>query len=99
MTARLIGGNYAGQEAVPGPEATPYQRQQDEWQRFLVRGVAEAIGRWLKENGRLSRRVSQLEIYELEAIGIAACAEYVRLREAEWARQQTQETILDLSHA
>jgi hypothetical protein len=86
MTARLIHGKYQGEERLARPEVTEHQREQDEWQRHLVRGVAEAIGRWLTDNGRMSRRVNQLTIEELEGIGCAATAEYVKLREDEWRK-------------
>ena len=96
QSARLIHGTYAGEERLAGPEATRHQRAQDEWQRQLVRGVAEAIGRWLTENGRMSRKISQLSIEELEGIGCAACQEYVRLREDEWRHLSEQKTSLPL---
>jgi hypothetical protein len=82
--SRMIRGAYAGEERVVGPEHTAHQRAQDQWQRFLEHSVGEAIGRWLTANGRLSRRIRELTTEELEAIGVAACAEYAKVREAEW---------------
>ena len=96
QSARLIHGTYAGEERLAGPEATRHQREQDEWQRHLVRGVAEAIGRWLTENGRMSRKIIQLSIEELEGIGCAACQEYVRLREDEFQRLSDRKATMRL---
>src|SRR5215469_8574177 len=79
--ARVTRGVYRGREKADDTSQTAYQVDQDEWQRSMVRAVAEAIEDWLSDNGRLSRRINQLTIEELEGMGVAACSEYVNQRE------------------
>jgi len=86
--ARLIQGRYAGENKLSGPEESAHQKAQDEWQRQLEKGVARAMAKWLVDN-RLASYV-RLSWEQLEGMGIAACAEYVKLREAEALRSSNQ---------
>jgi hypothetical protein len=73
--------------AEPNPP-TAYQREQDAWQRQLIRAVANAIGDWLTQSGRnLNKPIASLKIEELEGMGVAACSAYTEMRE----RRQRQE--------
>jgi len=60
----------------------------DEWQRFVTREYAKAIGRWLADRGRLERPIHRLTIQDLEGAGCAAVSRFLvleslRLKECE----------------
>jgi len=66
---------------------TPYQQEQDAWQRQLEKGVALALGQSLIERKLLTRRCNDLTLDDLIGIGVDACAEYARLRELRRAEE------------
>lgn len=87
-------GIYQGQNQVPGPEASAYQREQDAWQRSMETAIGLAIGQYLTTAKLLKRRVEDLDLAHLEGMGVAACAEYVYQREARRAQERDQEMPL-----
>jgi hypothetical protein len=65
---------------VPSP--SEYQREQDAWQAAMVRAVGIAIACYADQAGLQRRRLDELTVQQYEAMGIAACAEYIRQRRA-----------------
>ncbi len=51
----------------------------DEWQRFVTREYAKAVGRWLEAQGKLGRPIHRLTIQELEGMGAAAVSRFLVL--------------------
>lgn len=80
MVARIAQQVGCGEE--PGPADTPYQREQDAWQRQLWRECGLAIGRWLEQRGRLDQPIAVLQLRELEGMAWACVARYGDIREA-----------------
>ena len=44
----------------------------DEWQAYMTREAARAIGGWLEARGRLHQPISALTLVELEALAMSA---------------------------
>ena len=80
MAARVARRAARG-EAID-PADTPYQTEQDAWQRQLWRECGLAIGRWLEQRGRLDQPIAALQLRELEGMAWACIARYTDLREA-----------------
>ena len=60
---------------------SPFQREQDEWQRQMWDAVAMAIGQWLTDSQiNLNRPIRSLTRNELLGIGSAAIGMYNDLR-------------------
>jgi hypothetical protein len=59
-----------------------YQSEQDAWQAMLVRAVGIAIANYVDQAGLQRRRLDELTVQQYEAMGVAACAEYIRQRRA-----------------
>jgi hypothetical protein len=62
--------------------ATKYQNEQDAWQAEMIRAVGIAIATYADQAGLQRRRLDELTIHQYEAMGVAACAEYVAQRRA-----------------
>jgi hypothetical protein len=65
------------------PSPSEYQKRQDAWQAEMVRAVGIAIANYVDQAGLQRQRLDALTIEQYEAIGVAACTEYVRQREME----------------
>jgi hypothetical protein len=51
----------------------------DEWQAYMTREAARAIGGWLEARGRLHQPISALTLVELEALAMSAISRFVVL--------------------
>jgi hypothetical protein len=71
------------------PRDTPYQREQEAWQRQMEKAVGLALGQSLIDRKLLNHRIRDLELDELIAIGIDTCHEYARQRESRWQAEMT----------
>jgi hypothetical protein len=52
----------------------------DDWQAYITREAAKAVGSWLEARGRLHHSISRLTMPELEAIAEAAISRWVVLQ-------------------
>jgi hypothetical protein len=51
----------------------------DEWQAYMTREAARAIGGWLEARGRLHQPIAALTLVELEALAMSAISRFVVL--------------------
>jgi hypothetical protein len=51
----------------------------DEWQAYMTREAARAIGGWLEARGGLHQPISALTLMELEALAMSAISRFVVL--------------------
>jgi len=51
----------------------------DEWQAYVTREAAKAIGQWLEGRGRLHQPIAALTMTDLEAMATHAIARFVVL--------------------
>ena len=51
----------------------------DEWQAYMTREAARAIGGWLEARGRLHQPISALTLMELEALAMNAISRFIVL--------------------
>ena len=51
----------------------------DQWQAYVTREAAKAIGQWLEGRGRLHQPIAALTMAELEALATSAISRFVVL--------------------
>lgn len=49
----------------------------DEWQAYVTRQAAKAIGEWLEARGKLHQPIRALALWELEAMAQAAISSFI----------------------
>jgi len=65
----------------------------------IWRTAAQAVGRWLEENGRLQRPISSLSIEELEGVAMAAVSGWQDARIAQAKAEGDTAKVNDLFEA
>jgi hypothetical protein len=51
----------------------------DEWQAYVTREAARAVGAWLEARGRLQQPVAALTLWDLEGIATVAISRFMVL--------------------
>jgi len=51
----------------------------DEWQAYMTREAARAVGGWLEARGRLHQPIAALTLLELEALAMTAISRFIVL--------------------
>ncbi len=51
----------------------------DEWQAYVTRETARAVGAWLEARGRLQQPIAALTLLDLEGVATAAVSRFVVL--------------------
>jgi hypothetical protein len=64
----------------------------DEWQTYVTREAARAVGGWLEARGRLQQPIAALTLLDLEGIATAAVSRFVVLA-SERIRERPDETV------
>jgi hypothetical protein len=65
----------------------------DEWQAYVTREAAGAVGAWLEARGRLQQPIAALTLWDLEGMATAAVSRFVVLA-SERIRERPDETVV-----
>lgn len=74
-------GEYQGKTNAD-PRDTPFQREQDAWQKSYWEAVGVAIANRVEELKLANRKLNALTLNHYISLGEAACAEHVKQRAA-----------------
>jgi hypothetical protein len=68
---------------------------EDEWQTYVTREAARAVGAWLEARGRLQQPVAALTLWDLEGIATVAISRFVVLA-SQRIRERPNDALRDL---